>query len=88
MNRIEARIPPNGTGVSTAMYEELEKGRGNWTSATWSVAVSRANQGIPALAITKGHVAVVRPWGQAITIMDDVRLAQSSISGNPILIGH
>ncbi len=63
----------------TKMREKLAGNKfPKWGSVTYQQAQSRANDGVPSIAITSTHVVMVRPNdGTVPTDVKDVRIAQA-----------
>jgi len=76
MSNLEASLP---SGRCADMLTALENGFSKWKYlASYLAASFKAQDGIPTIAITSDHIAVVRPYDQAYpTGTGTVRIAQA-----------
>lgn len=81
MNHADISTPLPTGGCSTMLTSLKGNNFPHWHDVTFTVAQSRANQGYPGIAITSGHVAVVRPNGGTVpAAAKNVAAAQAGAS--------
>ena len=89
MKKLEADLP---SGRCATMLEALESGFSKWKYMASYLATSfKAQEGLPAIAITSDHIAIVRPYESTYPVnTGTVRIAQaggSCFTNKPLSYG-
>jgi len=80
MNHANIASPLPGTDCASIYQSLAVTGHAKWKEVTYDVAHARALAGIPTVALTKDHIAVVRPYTGTVSSAKDLVLSQAGRS--------